>query len=453
MAEGDLEAFAHSPNQELGVWASSREFPLLKGAERMTFGADGILYIGSQTGEVWTVRDVDSDHRADEVSRFLPPGRGALRGVLGGQDGVWLFQGGEVRFYQDTSGDGEADSETVYWSGFRGKGDWARLRWGPTGDLWLADFYSGGARLESEEGEHLGVGPTLWRLGPVSGECEIVLQRQDRFDFWFGQGGELFFVELSSGLLCSGNQARALAPHATLLPMSLKKTKLAGLELDGSSASLIGWKDDFEDGLMSWNSHSVGSGWRWEEAPTRLRLEGGKMRVQAIECGPDGGMYVLEGDPKGARIWRLGNRWKSADWFPATAGKEAPELLKILEEARPEVRHWIRGAILRCPRTEVVAAMSRWVRGLSREAPERQSLLRESLWILRGLGTVDDEILSSYFGSPDPLLRSVVVQCLTSENPIASSLLQSALEDEVPAVRGAALAKMRVLGGDERWLS
>jgi putative heme-binding domain-containing protein len=378
--------FTVAEGYQIELWA---ENPLLYKPTQMNWDAQGRLWVassalypqitpgGEATDTILVLEDTDHDGKADKSHVFagglLIP-TAVQPSYLPGKDGTvrygcYVGQSTELLFFEDTDGDGQADTKRIILSGF-GTEDTHHiihtLKRGPDRRLYFNQSVYIHTHLETPWGVVRLNSGGVFAWDPRTEKVEVV--SKGLWNTWghqFDEWGESFQTDGagSTGLTWSFPGA-TFAPFegsrrtmASISPGSYPK--FAGLELIYSPHFPADWQGnavtcDFRAhrvvrfGLTDLSTgEKPQAGYTTQEMPDLIRTSDVAFRPIDVKLGPDGALYIADWsnpvinhgevdfrDPRRdhthGRIWRVSKKDAPlAKWEPLET-KKTPELLDRL---------------------------------------------------------------------------------------------------------------------------
>jgi putative membrane-bound dehydrogenase-like protein len=181
--------------------------PLVLDPVAIAWGADGKLWVvemadyplgidgrGRHGGEVRFLEDTDGDGQYDRSTVFLD-GLGYPTGVMPWGNGVLVTCAPEIFYAEDSDGDGRADVRRTLYRGFSEGNQQHRtngLRYGLDNWVYCANGDSGGEVESVATGRRVAIGGRDFRIRPDSGLIDAqtgqtqFLRERDDWDNWFG---------------------------------------------------------------------------------------------------------------------------------------------------------------------------------------------------------------------------------------------------------------------------
>ena len=423
------------------------------------------------------LEDTDRDGVADKHTVFAE-GLTVPHSVMPVEGGAYVCSTTEVLFLADHDGDDRADEKRVLFSGF-GNADVHHmihgLRWSPWGDLFFTQSIYINSFVETAHGPRRLNGSGVWRFRPELERLDVY--SRGRVNPW---GHALNYFGNSFGTDGAGGQgphdlfpgsafATAVNAPRVLRGLVPGKPKNTGAEfMTGRHipshwhGSLLG--NDFRaNRTVRYAIEESGSGFKSQEVETVLHSSHRSYRPVDIKMGPDGAVYIVDWynpiidhgevdfhhplrDKSHGRIWRLtAIDQPLLDW-PVIAEATRDELFTHLTAPEQYTRTQANRELVR--RKVSRADIDTWIGTLEATAPGYDHHLLEALWLSTALNQKSDGLGDGPLRSADPRIRAAAVRAVgrTAEG---LSHLATAVHDEHPRVRLAAVCALRDLGSRE----
>ena len=345
--KGQLAAFTIHPDFEINLFAD--ESMGIANPVAMHWDAKGRLWVlttltyaqlkpGQKVNDKLTIlEDTDHDGRADKSTVFVD-GLDMPMGFALGYGGVYVGQGPDLLFFEDTDGDDKSDLRKVVLTGF-GVGDThqniSNFTWGPDGCLYFSQGLHAYSRVETPwgivRGEAAGFfrfHPKILRLEPF---CFPSLASQNPCGIGFDKTGAMFvksnnkeLIYVTPGLIPTTHQ-KNLAPIGSI---GSTPGKSMGAEYVESS-HLPDWIQNhmvvsgyYSHRVTAFPLIQVGAGYKQVEPVEVLVSSHRSFRPVETRIGPDGAIYVADWfnpiighyqaslrhpdrDDKHGRVWRI----------------------------------------------------------------------------------------------------------------------------------------------------
>ena len=216
LAQADLPPKAKSPKASLDSIRVRPGFkvellaaePLVLDPISFAFGADGKLWVvemgdyplGAKEeplqragGQIRYIEDTDGDGRYDKATVFLDVP--FPTGVLPWRNGILVTAAPDILYVEDTDGDGRADRREVLYTGFVEGNQQHRVNslvWGLDNWIYVANGDSGGMIESKKTGKKVSINGRDLRIEPDTGDLDAVTgqtqfgRSRDDWGNWFG---------------------------------------------------------------------------------------------------------------------------------------------------------------------------------------------------------------------------------------------------------------------------
>jgi putative heme-binding domain-containing protein len=481
--EEERKTFIVPEGFEVNLYASD---PLLAKPIQMNFDAQGRLWIASSevypqikpgqvaTDKILVLEDTDKNGVAEKVSVFAD-GLLIPTGVIpDDKGGCYVANSTELVHFSDDDGDLKSDRSQIVLSGF-GTEDTHHLlhtlRWGPDGCLYMNQSIYIHSHVETPYGVKRLNGGGIWRFRPETLELEVLAygfvnpwgHHHDRWGQSFatdGAYGEGINYVFPGAVFVSAPGAKRI-----LAGLNPGQPKHCGLEIVGGRHLPPEW-----DGTMITNdfrAHRVcrftvtedGSGYASKQETELIKTSHVAFRPIDVKMGPDGAIYIADWynpiiqhgevdfrderrDHTHGRIWRVTAKGRPLLRTEIAANTPVEKLLDLLKQPEEWVRqhaktmlknrHW--------QHQDVAEPLAKWVAAIPANAPNRDVLRLEALWVYEALDTVEARLLAELLQSNDHRIRAAAVRTAAhwQKKLPAADLLQyasRAAHDEHPRVR------------------
>lgn len=417
------------------------------------------------------LEDSDGDGRADQSSVFAG-GLDMPTGFALGHNGVYLGEGHDLVHLRDTDGDGKADQRRLIFTGF-GTGDTHQninsFTWSPGGELYFGQGLHCFSHVQTPWGNRHLEEHGSWRMRPLRRQLNSYRRTSGGGNPWgyaFGDWGEPFIKS-------NGTTVSELLPALVQTDhygggywggsMEIGGTKIKSMiiEIVDSPALPDSLQGDFLiAGYFARNIARLrpsvdGAGHRLERLEPLLVSSHNAFRPVDINTGPDGALYVADWfnpiighyqasfrhpdrDVKHGRVWRIAGKGRPRLNSPKLAGMNADELCRQLASPLRSVRQLAKLRLMDLPKAEAVAAVTRWVDGLARDAAGHEHNLFEAIGVLESHEAVSPALLDRLLAAKDYRARAYAIRVAGRwsdrlEDPLAR--LRRGAQDPEPRVR------------------
>ena len=483
-AEDERKHFLMDPRFEVNLFAGEEQFPEIACPIQIRWDSKGRLWVSCSTtypqlfpGQVPNdklviLEDTDGDGRADRSSVFADDLYQPLSFEFG-NGGVYVSEQPHLVFLKDTDGDGKADFRRKVLTGFGCEDSHHALHdftWTPDGDLIFRESIFHHSQIETA-------------YGPIrqqnSGWFRYDLKTEKLTAFGCYPSTNPWGVTFDEwGQHVASHPIFASAFHALDPVYPQQHPKPAGIPAYSGTCghdfidfktfpkSMRGgfakarYKPTNRIEYHEWNETQFG----FEEKYVGDILFSSDLSFIPVDLrfGPDGMLYVCDWynpikshnqyslrdprrDKKSGRIWRITPKGSQPAVAPKIAGATITELLEVLE--RPEYRHRYRARRELRDRNpaQVYQALGRWVAGLDENDPRFRHHQTEALWIYRGIGRVNRQLLEDLLNSENHHARAAATRQLRYV-PAPGDWLKRAANDTNALVRMEAAVAASYLG-------
>ncbi len=479
--EAELASFSVPAGMQVNLFASEAEG--LTNPIAIRWDTAGRAYVSVSTAyphlrpgdvpsdRIIVLEDADRDGVAEKSTVFAD-GLNIPTAMELGDGGVYVGSGHQLLFFEDTDGDGRADTRRVVLSGF-GTGDTHQtinsFVWSPGGELWMGQGDGIESRVETPWGFAELYQSGFFRLRPKRLQMHSLLD-----DFmgpgnpWgvaFGEWGQMFSVDGAGGV--------------TYLSLGqVPTTHRRRLETIGAPGgySGIAWLDgrhlppelrghfvigDYQaNRVKRFSVAPSGSGMEltWEEP--LIRSSHRNFRPVDVKVGPDGAVYVVDWynpiichqddeyrdpsrDKAHGRIWRISSPSVPVVTPPGLLDAPLADVVAALEAPERWTRYQAKRELTRRDPAEAAAAIEAWVASLDSAHPEHERRLYEAVGAFATVEAPAPEVLGKLLEARSPGARAFASRMVGRwhdrlEDPL--TLLARRVEDDDPLVRMEAVA-------------
>ncbi len=492
----ELKAFRIDPRFEVNCFASEEDFPELAKPIQMRFDTRGRLWVSCSTtypqvtpgvapnDKLIILEDTDGDGKADKCTTFAT-GLSIPLSFEFGDGGVYVSEQPHLVFLKDTDGDGKADVKRIVMTGFGTEDSHHALHdfaWSPEGDLIFRESIFHHSSVETPYGPVRAQDSTFFRFRPATqrllafGSYYSTNPWGIAFDDWgWHVGSHPVFASAVHALnppfpqqhVPAGNFFPAYSGTCGQefftgrhFPAELQDCFARVRYKPTNSVEIQRWEEKdthFEEKLV---------GHVWESAnlsfiPTDVR------------CGPRGEMYVCDWynpvkghaqyslrdtrrDKTSGRIWRITAKGRPLLEAPKIADEPVPALLELLKATEPRTRYLARMELRDRPRDEVRKALDAWWPKLDQNDARVLHYQTEALWMYRGIGFTNVDLLLRLMRSKDHQARAATTRELRWAHSLLTGTDTRRLEARVPHGQDArvpsALDLLRERANDESGL-
>jgi len=431
------------------------------------------------------LEDTDGDGKADKSTIFA---EGLLipSAVLPGNGGVYVANSTELLFFQDLDGDLKADTKRIVFSGF-GTEDTHHIlhtpRWGQDGLMYINQSIYIHSHVETPYGVSRLMAGGIWRYDTRNEHFDVFARglvntwghQMDEYGQSFatdGAGGEgiNYVFPGYAGVTAFGTKhiMRGLNPGQ---PKHCGLEIVSGTHFPEKYQGLLLANDFRGHRTNSFRITASNSGYESKQmediistqSKTTDRLgEGGGFRPVDVKMGPDGAIYLADWsniiiqhgevdfrderrDRQNGRIWRVTAKGRPLVKQPNIIGAPVSELLKQLSSKERWTVDMCKREIVERPKAESLPALKSWLAALP-NSDKGDELRLQGLWLLRGMGEIDQTLLKQLLNSSSGDIRAASLRMLKdvhSKVLNCDELLAKAVHDEHPKVR---LEALHVLG-------
>jgi putative heme-binding domain-containing protein len=490
-AADEQAAFQLDPRFEVNLFAGEEQFPEIANPIQMRWDNRGRLWVSCSTtyphvypgqepnDKLVILEDQDGDGRADKSTVFAENLHIPLSFELG-HGGVFVSEQPTLTFLKDTNGDDKADERIQLLSGFGTEDSHHALHdfvWTPDGDLLIRESIFHHSQIETPYGPIRQQNSGWFRFEPRTqrltsfGTYPSTNPWGVTFDDW--------------GQHVASHPIFAAAFHAPDPPYPQQHPAPKGLRAYSGTCGhdFVDWAtfpDELQGGFIKarykptnrieihqWIAGEFG----YDEEYVGDLLFSTNLSFIPVDVGfgPRGDFYICDWynpvkghaqyslrderrDRHSGRIWRITAKGRPLQEPPRIADASIPELLDLLKRPEYRVRYWAKRELRDRNVADVRAELDRWVANLAPAAPRHRHHQLEGVWIYRGIGAVNSDLLRELLRCDDHHARAAAVQQLRYWHPHlpdAIALLHNAINDPNGIVRMEAAIAASHIGSRE----
>lgn len=490
-AADEQKAFKVDPRFEVSLFAGEEEFPDIAAPIQMRWDNRGRLWVSCSTtyphvypgkepnDQLVILEDVDGDGKADKSTVFADDLHIPLSFEFG-DGGVYVSEEPHLTFLKDTDGDGKADYRRQVLSGFGTEDSHHSLHdfiWSPDGELIFRESIFHHSQVETAYGPVRQQNSGWFRFAPDSqrltsfGTYHSTNPWGVTFDDW--------------GQHVASHPIFAAAFHSLDPPYPTQHPKPTGLRAYSGTCGqefvdFATFPDDLQGGYIKarykptnrieihrWVEGDFGYD---EEYVSDLIFSSNLSFIPVdIRFGPRGAMYVCDWynpvkghaqyslrderrDRHSGRIWRITAKDRPLQEPPNIADSSVQELLELLKRPESRIRYWVRRELRERDPDLVEKQLHEFVAALDESDPRYRHHQLEAIWIYRGIGAVNTDLLRALLTSDDHHARAAATQQLRywhGEMPDSIDLLRQAANDPAAMVRMEAAIAATYIGTRE----
>ena len=409
-------------------------------------------------------------------------------GVMPYKNGAIAQYGPDIRFYQDTNGDGVSDKFDVILTGFGIEDSHLfphQFTRGPGGWMYLAQGLGNFSKVVRPDGGAFTHGSKMVQYD----RCRVARMQLDGSDFQYtttgpnnvwgivtGRDGEWFIQEANDkgypvakydfGVYLNTGGTAKIKGYQPVLPPVFETAIMGGTGLSGlvlsedidSPFSQDGKKtfyiaNPLTSSIQIVTATPLGNNrYKWEKQEDFLSSGDKWFRPVGIKFGPDGAIYVVDWynkiiahgevaqnhpdrDKVRGRIWRItpkGHQHKSA---PNLTQANDAELLDHISSKNALVQRLAWLEMIDRKSIDLVPDLKKYTLDTSKRLDVRLA----SLWACEGLGGVNDDFLNAVIGDKEDNMRAEVVRIAgrVASTSVFAAIAKSAANDTAVRVRTA----------------
>ncbi|MFO0916125.1 MAG: PVC-type heme-binding CxxCH protein [Pirellulales bacterium] len=491
-----LKMMTVAQGMKVELFADESMFPELVNPVQMAFDTKGRLWVAAwRTYPHWKptepmndklliLEDTTGDGRADKCTTFA----GDLHNPTGFEfwaNGVYVAQGPDIWFLQDTDGDDKYDIKERVVHGL----DTAdthhtanSFTFDPGGALYFQEGTFHHSQVETPWGAPRRVANgAVFRYEPRTSKFDVYVSygfanpHGHVFDRWGqdfvydGTGSDPYHALLFSGDIDFPNK------HGRPPVLYERRTRpCSGVEILSSSHfpaelqgnllvnNVIGFQ-----GILNYKVQDQDSSFVGTEVEPIVSSEDPNFRPADVEVGPDGAIYFTDWhntiighmqhnlrdpsrDQDHGRVYRVRMADRELLKPVPVHGQQISQLLDLLKAKDDRVRYRARIELSGRPTSEVIPAADKWIAALDPKDVDYEHHVLEGLWLHQSHNVVDTQLLEKVLRSPDFHSRAAATRVLTywrDRVPNVLELLRTQVNDEHPRVRLQAIWALSFFDG------
>ena len=474
--------------------ASEEQFPELVSPVQMAWDTKGRLWISawknypertpwSTEGDKLLIFDIGPDGKAKKCTTFLDQ-LNCPTGFQFYKDGVFVMESPDLWYVRDVNGKGVLQERVL--DGLDAADshhETNAMAIEPGGGMLLSDGVFFRTQIETALGPVRNVNGALYRWEPRTGKFERYVAygfanpHGKVFDYWGNDivtdatGNANYFAPAFSGHIDFPGT------HPGMKQFWERPSRpCPGTAMLSSRA----WPAEFQNNFLNCNVISIqgifrvkvseeGSGLKGETLENLITSDDPNFRPSGISVAPDGSLYFMDWhkplighlqhhlrDPNRemshGRIYRLTYEGMPLLTAPRIAGEPIEKLLDLLKTPEDNTRERAKIELGGRDTAQVIAAVDKWVAGLSKQEPTYEHNVLEALWVKQYHNVVDEALLKRVLQSPDYHARAQGVRVLCYwrdrvKDPLP--LLKIAANDESARVRLEAVRAASFFSGND----
>ncbi|MEM9159879.1 MAG: PVC-type heme-binding CxxCH protein [Verrucomicrobiota bacterium] len=436
---------------QMELFASEKEFPDLANPCQLSFDNKGRLWVSTMASyphyrigdplpddKLLILEDTDGDGKADKQTVFAD-GLHIPIGFEIAPEGVYVSQSDSLILLKDIDGDDRYDEKEIILSGFDDHDTHhaiAAFTADPSGALIMCEGLFLHSNVETIYGPVRGTNGGFFRYDPLRKKLTRHAQVNipNPWGAAFDDFGQSFFLYTSSTAF-SWMTPMSVKPvygynlYAPDLLTSNRVRPTSGLEFVSSSH----FPDEVQGdvlinnniGFLGAKQHQMiedGAGFTTEYRQDLFSSTDKNFRPVDLEFAPDGSLYVSDWhnalighmqhsardplrDHKHGRIYRVTYPSRPLIEPAKVHGATIAELLENLKHSQYRTRYRTRRELRGRDGDEVVPAARLWA---AEQTDDRLKL--EAMWVIWGLGEMDEKLLAELLASGDHRVRSAAVK-------------------------------------------
>ncbi len=484
---GGEEAIQHmtvAKGCKVTLFASEEKFPELISPVQMAFDTKGRLWVASWASypertptsmvgdKLLVFEDTNNDGKADKVTTFLDD-LNCPTGFQFYKDGVLVMQAPDLWFVRDVDGNGKADWKERVLMGMDSADSHHTANsmvLDPGGATYLSDGVFHRTQVETAIGPIRNNDACIYRFEPRTGKFERYIPygfanpHGRVFDYWGNDivtdatGNNSYFGPAFSGHLDYPAKHSKLEdfwkrPSRPCPGTGILSSRHFPEEFQNNFLNLnvIGFQ-----GIYRVKVSEDGSGLKGETIEDNLvKSDDPNFRPSAVSVAPDGSIYFTDWakplighmqhhirdpnrDKTHGRIYRITYEGRPLLQPVEIYGQSITKLLEALKTPENDVRTRAKIELGKHDSPKVIAATKKWVAALDPKVKDYEHHMMEALWVHQWHNVVDEPLLKRMLRSPDYHARAAATRVLCYwrdrvADPLA--LLEAQVKDQSPRVR------------------
>lgn len=483
---GGEEAITHMTMPKgckVTLFASEEQFPELVKPVQMAWDTKGRLWVAawknypertpdSKDGDkLLILEDTNGDGKADKCTTFADD-LNCPTGFQFYKDGVLVMRSPDLLFLRDTNGDDKADWKERVLTGLDAADshhETNSMVMDPGGATYLSDGVFHRTQVETAAGVVRNVDGAIYRFEPLTSKFERYVAfnfanpHGRSFDYW---GNDI----ITDGTMNSNYFAPAFSGHIDYPhrhPDMNQFWNRTSRPCAGTTfLSSRHFPDDYNGNFLNCNVIGMqgifrvkvsedGSGLKGQTLENLLTSDDKNFRPVGVSVAPDGSIYFIDWanaiighmqhhlrDPNRdqihGRVYRMTYEGRPLLTPPKVDGQPVVALLDVLKEPEDALRLRAKMQLGKHPASEVIPALTTWLKGLDKNDRAYEHHQLEALWVHQWHNVVDTSLLNRVLSSSDHRARAAAARVLCywrDRVPESLTLFKKLAADESPRVR------------------
>lgn len=456
-----LDKLSVPPGYKIELFASEEDFADMANPVQITFDNKGRLWVATLPSyphykpgdtrpddKLIILEDTTGDGRADKQTTFADGLHLPLGFEFAPGGGVYVSQGPDLVLLTDTTGNDQADTKEIVFSGFDDHDTHhahSTYTVDPSGAIYMAEGVFLHTNVETSYGPVRATNGGFYRFNPQRRHLERTAQLSipNPWGIAFDKWGQNFFAETSGPDVLWMMPGTVKPRYGVATPKSRNLIEdehrvrpTSGLEFVSSRHFPDEVQGDFlisnTIGFLGTKQHTLeddGTGYRSRHRQDLVRGDDPNFRPVDMEFAPDGSLYIVDWhnvlighmqhnardplrDHVHGRIYRITYPSRPLVEPANIDGASIGELLDNLKlheyRSRDRSRRELRGR----DAPEVLSHIERWVENLDESDENYEHHKLEALWVSWGLNQVDESLLRRLLGADDFRVRAAVARVL-----------------------------------------